>query len=383
MSTPQRSARLAGEPLGDHRHVCVLLDGADEAERLLLPFIVEGFEQGDRAFHMIDPALRDGHIERIRARGVDVEAATASGQLDVRTWADSYMRGGKFDGSAQLTYVQEALDEGRRMGFPRTRLIGSTEWASDDEAARDLLSYEAGIDEYLSTVPDVAVCTYDLDRHSARTIAEAISTHPVALIGGVLRMNRGAGRASARDRLLASASRLFTEAGIQATGVDAIIESAGVAKATFYRHFPSKDDLVVAWLRDARTRWFDRVRARTQASTSDPRDEILEFFEGVAGWLETDGYRGCPYLNSSVEITDPEHPARLVIEEALDEIGSYLETLVAAAGYSDPKERAMELHALLAGAISLAVARQTNAFAITAKEAARKLLAEAPLTSTH
>jgi AcrR family transcriptional regulator len=377
MSMPLRNARLAGEPLGDHRHVCVLIDGPDEADRLLMPFIVEGFERGERAFHMIDPELRDEHIERIRARGVDVEGATASGQLDVRTWADSYMRGGKFDGSAQMTYVQDALDEGRRMGFLRTRLIGSTEWAMDDETARDLLDYEAGIDEYLSSVPDVAVCTYDLNRHSARTIAEVISTHPVALIGGVLRMNRGAGRASARDRLLTAATRLFQEGGVGATGVDAIIESAGVAKATFYRHFPSKDDLVVAWLRDPRTRWFDRVRAKAKASSVDPRDEILLFFEGVAEWLESEGYRGCAYLNTSVEITDPAHPARAVIREYLDEIAAYFRRLLSDAGFANAEVRAMALHALLSGAISLAVARQTSAFAITAREAAERLLSDA------
>ena len=305
MSMPLRNARLAGEPLGDHRHVCVLFDGPEEADRLLMPFIVEGFERGDRAFHMIDPTLREGHIAQMRARGIDVDAATASSQLAVRTWAESYPVGAKFDGSAQLTYVQDALDEGRRMGFPRTRLIGSTEWGANDETARALLDYEAGIDEYLSSVPDVAVCTYDLNRHSARTIAEVISTHPVALIGGVLRMNRGAGRASARDRLLTAATQLFADAGVQATGVDAIIESAGVAKATFYRHFPSKDDLVVAWLRDPRTRWFDRVRAKAKASSVDPRDEVLLFFEAVAEWLEDDGYRGCAYLNSSVEDHGP------------------------------------------------------------------------------
>src|SRR5687767_5109282 len=100
------------------------------------------------------------------------------------------------------------------MGFPRTRLIGSTEWALDDESARHLIGYEAGVDEYLSPVPDVAVCTYDLTRHNARVIAEVISAHAVALIGGMLRMNRGPGRASARDRLLTAASQLFPEAGV-------------------------------------------------------------------------------------------------------------------------------------------------------------------------
>jgi AcrR family transcriptional regulator len=354
--------------------VCVLLDGPDEAESILLPFIVEGFEQGDRAFHMIDPALRDAHIEGIRASGVDVEAAAASHQLEVRTWTESYLCGGKFDGSAQLKYVTEVLDTGKRMGFPRTRLIGSMEWALDDESARDLIRYEAGVDEYLSTVPDVAVCTYDLNRHNARMIAEVISAHPVSLIGGMLRMNRGAGRASARDRLLTAASQLFPEAGVQATGVDAIIESAGAAKATFYRHFPSKDDLIVAWLRDPRTRWFDRVRAEAERPAADPREQILRFFEAVARWLENEGSRGCPYLNTAIEITDPAHPARAVVREYLDEISAYLRKLLVDAGYPDADRRAMELHALLAGAISLAVAHETTAFAITARRAAERLL---------
>lgn len=288
------------------------------------------------------------------------------------------MRGGKLDGSAQLELVQQVLEEGRKLGFRRTRLIGSTEWALDDPTARDLLRYEAGLDVYLRTVSDLTVCTYDLNHHSARTIAEVMSSHPVALVGGVLRLNHEAVRASARDRLLTAASQLFTEAGIQATGVDAIIESADVAKATFYRHFPSKDDLVIAWLRDPRTRWFGRVRITAQVSGADPRDEILLFFEAVAAWLDTEGYRGCAYLNSSVEITDPAHPARLVIREYLDEIGAYFRRLLSDAGYADADLRAMELHALLAGSIALAVARQTSAFAITAREAARTLLGDAP-----
>ena len=224
-------------------------------------------------------------------------------------------------------------------------------------------------------VPDVVICTYDLNHHSARTIADVIATHPVAVVGGVLRTNRGPGRAAARERLLAAAATLFQEHGIQATGVDAIIEEAGVAKSTFYRHFPSKDDLIVAWLRDPRARWFERVRARAQASGTGPRDEILLFFEATANWLEAEGYRGCPYLNTTVEIADPAHPARLVIRETLDEIAAYLRGLLTAAGYRDAELMAMELQALLAGAISLAVARHTVTDALAAKEAARHVLA--------
>jgi AcrR family transcriptional regulator len=382
MPTSLRTVRLAGEELDEHRHVAALVDGPNEAEDLLLPFIVEGFEQGDRAFHIVDPALRDRHVERLRESGIDVEAAMAAKQLEVQTWADSYVRAGRFDGSAQLDFIRDVLDEGRSLGYPRTRLIGSTEWAADSATARDLVRYEARVDEFLNTVPDVVVCTYDLTHHTARTIAEVIAAHPVAVVGGLLRTSRGGARETARDRLLTAASKLFHDAGIQATGVDSIIEAAGVAKATFYRHFPSKDDLVLAWLRDPRTRWFERAQARARASGAGPRDEILLFFDAVAEWLESEKYRGCPYLNSSVEITDPAHPARLVIRESLDEIGAYFRTLVAASGYAQPELLAMELHALTAGAISLAVARQTGAYALTAKEAARQLLAEAPLRAS-
>jgi AcrR family transcriptional regulator len=378
MPTSLRTVRLAGEELDEHRHVAALVEGPDEADELLLPFIVEGFEQGDRAFHIVDPELRDRHLERLRERGIDVEAAIAANELDVQTWADSYVRGGRFDGAAQFEFVRSVLDEGRSLGYPRTRLIGSTEWAADSATAGELVHYEARVDEFLNTVPDVVVCTYDLTRHSARTIAEVIGVHPVAVVGGLLRTSGGRTRETARDRLITAASKLFHDAGIQATGVDSIIEAAGVAKATFYRHFPSKDDLVLAWLRDPRTRWFERAEAQARASGADPRDEILLFFDAVAEWLEREKYRGCPYLNSSVEIAGPAHPARLVIRETLDEIGAYFRRLVDAAGYAEPDLLGMELHALMAGAISLAVARQTSAFALTAKEAARQLLAEAP-----
>jgi AcrR family transcriptional regulator len=377
MPTSQAPVRLAGEEIREHRHVCALLDGPDDAERVLTPFIVEGFEQGDRAFHIVDPELRDALLERLRTTGIDVDRATTSGQLEVRTWSESYVRSGTFDGPTQVEYIRHALEEGRRLGYPRTRLIGSTEWATDDETARALLAYEARVDKYLRAVPDVVICTYDLNHHSARTIADVIATHPISLVGGVLRTNRGAGRPSARERLIDAAATLFHEKGIQATGVDAIIEAAGVAKATFYRHFPSKDDLVVAWLRDPRARWFDRVRARAQESGAGPRDEILLFFEATAEWLETDGYRGCAFLNSSVEITDPAHPARTVIRETLEEISAYLRDRLIAAGYRDAELMAMELQAMLAGGISLAVARHTGAFALAAKEAAMHLLAGA------
>jgi hypothetical protein len=100
-------------------------------------------------------------------------------------------------------------------------------------------------------------------------------------------------------------------------------------------------------------------------------------FEAIADWLDSDGFRGCPYLNTAVELSDPAHPARPVIRRYYEEIEAYLATLVEAAGLASPRLVASGLLALLTGAISLAVARRTSAFALSGREAAVQLLAVA------
>jgi hypothetical protein len=112
--------------------------------------------------------------------------------------------------------------------------------------------------------------------------------------------------------------------------------------------------------------------ADSRATT--PSEVIPRFFDAVADWLETDDFIGCPYLNTSVEISDPGHPATQAVREALAEIGAYLEESVAAAGHDDAARLGRELHALLAGAISLGVANRTSSFVMSARDAALQLL---------
>lgn len=377
MTTSTRRIRLTGEDLGDHRHICALVDGPDEAYELLLPFILDGFAAGDRAFHLVDPEARAAHLERLAAAGVDVTAATASGQLEIATWTDSYLRGGRFDRSAQLARIRRVLRDGRGRGFPVTRLIGTMEWRHDREPDIDLVWYESRLSQVLRGTADVVICAYDLNLHSARTIAEVMGIHHAAVVGGVVRAGGAAARPSARDRLLAAASDLFYANGIQATGVDTLIAAAGVAKATFYRHFPSKDDLVAAWLREPRTRWIDDVRVTVAARVAAADGRIPVFFDVVREWLEEADFRGCPYLNAAVELTGTAHPARAIIRDYLQEVEDYLEHLLAEAGYRDARSLAAQLQALTAGAISLAVARGTGDPVAAAREAAVSLLASA------
>ena len=175
-----------------------------------------------------------------------------------------------------------------------------------------------------------------------------------------------------RERILTAASLLFTQQGIGRTGVDSLIAAAGVAKATFYRHFPAKEDLVLAWLRDSRTRWFDRVR--TLAEFASPTERIPALFEAAAEWLEAGDYRGCPYLNTVIEVTDPNGRPAQAIREYLAEIGAYIEDQVRLAGHPEPERVGRELHALMAGSISLGVANRSSAYALAARAAAVQLL---------
>jgi AcrR family transcriptional regulator len=377
MPSLAQSIELGGDVLGDRRHVCALVDGWDEWYALLMPFILDGFENRDRAYHIVDPKRRAEHLERLAANGVDVAGASGTRQLEVATWSDMYLHGGRFSRTAQLGRIRKILGEGRSLGYPVTRLIGVMDWASADADHDDLVRYESRLDQLLREQSSVVVCTYDLNSHSARTIAEIIGAHHGVLIRGVLKGSSGVTRSSARDRLITAASDLFAERGIQATGVDAVIAAAGVAKATFYRHFPSKDDLVVAWLLAPGTRWVDDVLVRVKDRETDPEARIPLFFDLVADWLEGAEFRGCPYLNTAAEITGPTHAALPIIREYLQVVEDHLADMLADAGYRETRTLAAQLQTLTAGSISLAVARRVVDPVLTARDAALSLLATA------
>jgi AcrR family transcriptional regulator len=367
-------AQLAGENLGNRRHVCALFDSADDAYRILLPFVRDGARRGERTVHLINAADRRAHVQRYRAGGMP--EGTSSPAWEVRTWEDSYPDLERFNSGAMLGLVRRLLAEGRRLGFPSTRLVLDMGWVrSTVPGADELVRYEARLDQLLRRGTDMVVCCYDQGRNSRGRIAQLLSVHSAAIIDGQLRVTSSPRGSSARERILDAASELFSEAGVRAVGVDTLVDVAAVAKATFYRHFPSKDDLVVAWLRDPRARWFDRVRKRAEQMASTSEELIPTFFEAVAEWLEAGDFRGCPYLNTPIELSDASHPARAVIRGYLQEIEDYLCEMLAAAGYHDAELMAAELQALLAGAISLGVARRSGASAMVARDAATRLLA--------
>ena len=152
------AVHLAGSTLERSRHVCAFFHTPDEEYRVLLPFIVEGIERGERAFHIVDPDMREDHARRLRAAGIDVPTAQQRGQLEVRVWAEAYLREGHFDQDAMLALIQQVLEQGPRQGFWLTRLVAHMEWALEDRpGVDDLVEYETRLNYVLPRYKDPVV----------------------------------------------------------------------------------------------------------------------------------------------------------------------------------------------------------------------------------
>jgi hypothetical protein len=152
-----------------------------------MPFVAEGFAHGDRAFHIIDPRLRRDYETVLRDAGVDVEAAEASGQLEIRQWADAHLRDDRFNQDAMLALIQEVLTDGRTRGYPRTRFIAHMEWSLEDfPGVESIIEYEARLNEVLPQYHDPVICTYDLAKFGGGIVVDILRTHPLAIIGGLL-----------------------------------------------------------------------------------------------------------------------------------------------------------------------------------------------------
>src|SRR5689334_17963514 len=112
-------------------------------------------------------------------------------------------------------------------------------------------------------------------------------------------MTTAARPSAARQRILDTAFRLFYAHGIRAVGIDRIIAESGVAKATFYKHFPAKDDLVVAYLDRVDGVWGEQLRTAAEAAGPDPADQLVGMFDALVSACRREGYRGCAFINAA------------------------------------------------------------------------------------
>lgn len=146
---------------------------------------------------------------------------------------------------------------------------------------------------------------------------------------------------AARERLLRTASDLFYREGITSVGVDRLVTEADVTRATFYRHFPGKEQLVEAYL-DSEDAYIRGMFAGV-ADLEDPQKKLALLIEGLAADIQTRHTRGCPFINASAEYPDPDSPVRRTVASHRAWFRSTLEQLLTEAGVDDPAERAGEL----------------------------------------
>ena len=190
MATNGHSVKFAGGILGRQRHVCAFFNSLDEEHRVLHSFIKDGFEHGEKSFHIVNPELKEQHLKRLAEAGINVQQALNAGQLEVRRWQDAYLRGDRFDQDAMLTLIEEVLQSGAAAGYPLTRLLAHMEWALlDKPGVNDLVEYETRLNYVLPKYDDPVVCTYDLSKFGSNVAMDIMRTHPVVIIGGVVQEN--------------------------------------------------------------------------------------------------------------------------------------------------------------------------------------------------
>ncbi len=187
MTKKTEPIRFAGSQLGENRHVCAFFNSGDEAYRVLLPFISDGFANGDKAVHVINPGECSHHLQRLAAVGIDPAAAKESGQLEVRTNTEAYLRDGRFDQDRMLDVFEQLA--AAKSDFRLSRIVCHMDWAADRSHTDDLIEFESRVNHVWSRHEDAVICVYDLAKFGGDAVIDIMRTHPMVVIGGILQQN--------------------------------------------------------------------------------------------------------------------------------------------------------------------------------------------------
>jgi hypothetical protein len=191
MAKNEHSAQLAGVDLGGQNHVCAFFNTIDEEHRVLRSFLKDGFDHGEKAIHIVESENREEYLKGLSSAGINVQEGMESGRLEVLPWTDMYVRNHRFDQDAMLASVESLIQSGAAAGYARTRLVGHhMDWLFlDKPAVNNLLEYEARLNGVLSKYNDLVICNYDLSKFGASVAMDIMRTHPLVIIGGLLREN--------------------------------------------------------------------------------------------------------------------------------------------------------------------------------------------------
>lgn len=190
MTTNTQGVHLAGHTLHHACHACALFRDREEEYGVLMPFAREGFDRGDRLFQVVDAHHRPERLRRLADAGIALDEADPGGQVEVRPYEATYLRGGRFKQDDMLDVIEQALQDGKAGGYGLTRIWANMEWALEElPGVEDLLEYETRLNHILPQHDAVAVCTYDVSRFSAGIVVDILRTHPWAVVGRTLQQN--------------------------------------------------------------------------------------------------------------------------------------------------------------------------------------------------
>ena len=182
-------------------------------------------------------------------------------------------------------------------------------------------------------------------------------------------MERSSAKAAMQERILETADRLFYREGIRVVGVDTVAAKIGISKRTLYNYFPSKDDLIVAYL--------SRRLRPIEESSLPPAEQILDDFDRLERAMRRDGYRGCPFVNAVAELADPTHAAHQIAVAHKEKRRTLFSKLLIQLEVANPDSLAIQLMILGEGAVAQALVHGDPKMARAAREAARVLLTAA------
>ena len=182
--------RFAGSELSAARHVCAFFNSDDEGYRVLLPFIRDGFDSGDKAIHVVNADHHHDHLQRLASTGIDATEAQRSGQLELLTSAEAYLRDGRFDQDRMLQFFEQRAGEIAHGEFPLGRIVCHMDWAADGRSHVDnLIEFESRVNDVWCRHDHAVICVYNLAKFGGDTIIDIMRTHPMIVIGGILLQN--------------------------------------------------------------------------------------------------------------------------------------------------------------------------------------------------
>lgn len=186
-----------------------------------------------------------------------------------------------------------------------------------------------------------------------------------------------------RERILATAAELFYAQGVRATGIDLLIARSEVAKATFYKHFPTKDALIVAFLEQRDAHWRQWLQQTVERLARNPAQRPIAIFDALGERFRHADYRGCAFGNTIAELADSSHAAHAAAQHHKHAVVEYIAGLLSALPVTNRKRLATQLMLLIDGAVVTAVREGGDAAASAAKSIAAVLLERASSTSSR